>query len=74
MHPIRKTNYHFVSKLYLIEANETMTEEERRNVGMTAGGGMKAGIRRRTTFFRKPDDPSRAAAYFLTCPGHTGRA
>ena len=34
----------------------------------------RRGINRRTTFFRKPDDPSRAAAYFLTCPGHTGRA
>ena len=28
VHPIRKTNCHFVSKLYL-EANETMTEEEK---------------------------------------------
>ena len=41
VHPIRKTNCHFVSKLYL-EANETMTEEQR-NVGMTADGDPKAG-------------------------------
>ena len=37
-----KTNCHFVSKLYL-ETNESMTEEERRNVGMTADGDPKAG-------------------------------
>ena len=39
--PIRKTNCHFASKLYL-ETNETMTEEWR-NVGMTADGDPKAG-------------------------------
>ena len=53
VHPIRKTNCHFVSKLYL-ETNESMTEEERRNVGMTAGGGLKAGSTDEQHFSENP--------------------
>ena len=53
-HPIRKTNCHFVSKLYL-ETNETMTEEEVSGemLAWQQGGGLKARDQQTNNIFQK---------------------